>query len=34
MKFATIKPNDIAIVQNDTLIPITGVLPRERPCST
>jgi 2-keto-4-pentenoate hydratase/2-oxohepta-3-ene-1,7-dioic acid hydratase in catechol pathway len=28
MKLATIKPDDLAIVQNDTLIPITGVLPK------
>ena len=26
MKFATIKPDGLAIVHNDTLIPITGVL--------
>ena len=26
MKFATIKSDGLAIVQNDTLIPITGVL--------
>ena len=29
MKFATIKPDDLAIVHNDTLIPITGVLAKE-----
>ena len=28
MKFATIKPDGLAIVQNDTLIPISGVLPK------
>jgi 2-keto-4-pentenoate hydratase/2-oxohepta-3-ene-1,7-dioic acid hydratase in catechol pathway len=28
MKLATIKPNDIAIVKNDTLIPIGGALPK------
>ena len=28
MKLATIKPDGLAIVHNDTLIPITGVLPR------
>jgi 2-keto-4-pentenoate hydratase/2-oxohepta-3-ene-1,7-dioic acid hydratase in catechol pathway len=28
MKFATIKPNEIAIVKNDTLIPISDALPK------
>jgi len=28
MKFATIKPDGLAIVQDDTLIPIAGVLPK------
>ena len=28
MKIASIKPDGLAIVQNDTLIPITGVLPK------
>ena len=28
MKFATIKPDGLAIVHNDTLIPISGILPK------